>query len=96
MAVFHSNKVSNKIYTVEELLKEGELYILQRTGAGYEAALALKLLQKPKKALCLKGKHNPLSNHSESDFFQLFTEKGKPSTIEEKKICLETGAAPAA
>ncbi|MBW0529121.1 hypothetical protein O181_068836 [Austropuccinia psidii MF-1] len=74
-SVFHSIKVSAKIPTVEELFKEVELDILRRSGLEDEAALALKILQKPKKELFLKGKHNPLSNHSENDCFQLFPEK---------------------
>ncbi|MBW0500488.1 hypothetical protein O181_040203 [Austropuccinia psidii MF-1] len=74
-AVFHSIKVSAKIPTVEELFKEVELDILRQSGNEDQASLALQLRSEPKKDLCHKGKHNPLSNHSESECFQLFPEK---------------------
>ncbi|MBW0461309.1 hypothetical protein O181_001024 [Austropuccinia psidii MF-1] len=74
-AVFHSIKVFAKIPTVEELFKEVELDILRQSGTEDQASLALQLRLKPKKELCHKGKHNPLSNHSESKCFQLFPEK---------------------
>ncbi|MBW0540382.1 hypothetical protein O181_080097 [Austropuccinia psidii MF-1] len=74
-AVFHSIKVSAKIPTVEELFKEVKLDILRRSGTDDQTSLALQPRSKPKKELCHKGKHNPLSNHSKSDCFQLFPEK---------------------
>ncbi|MBW0593040.1 hypothetical protein O181_132755 [Austropuccinia psidii MF-1] len=39
--------------------------------------VALKVGNKPKKELYHKGKHNPLSNHSESECFQLYPEERK-------------------
>ncbi|MBW0539383.1 hypothetical protein O181_079098 [Austropuccinia psidii MF-1] len=74
-AVFHSIKVSAKIPTVEELFKEVKIDILRKSGTEDQTSLALQLHSKPKKELCHKGKHNPLSNHSKSDCFQLFPEK---------------------
>ncbi|MBW0477423.1 hypothetical protein O181_017138 [Austropuccinia psidii MF-1] len=50
--VFNSIKVSAKIPTVEELFNKVELDFLQRSGTEDEAALALKLLPKPKKEIC--------------------------------------------
>ncbi|MBW0535983.1 hypothetical protein O181_075698 [Austropuccinia psidii MF-1] len=74
-AIFHLIKVSAEIPTVEELFKEIELDILRRTGTEDQVSLALQLRPKTKKELCHKGKHNLLSNHSESECFQLFPEK---------------------
>ncbi|MBW0580093.1 hypothetical protein O181_119808 [Austropuccinia psidii MF-1] len=74
-AVFHSIKVSTKIPTVEEVFKEVELDMLQRTNTNEELSMALKATKKPKRHLCQKGKHNPLAPHSESCCFQLFPEK---------------------
>ncbi|MBW0478346.1 hypothetical protein O181_018061 [Austropuccinia psidii MF-1] len=74
-AVFHSIEVSAKIPIVEELFKEVELDKLRRSGIKDHASLALQLCSKPKKELCHKGKHNPLSNYLESKCFQLFPEK---------------------
>ncbi|MBW0475229.1 hypothetical protein O181_014944 [Austropuccinia psidii MF-1] len=68
-AASHSIKVSAKIPTVEELFKEVKLDILRRSGTKDKSSLALQLRSKPKKELCHKGKHNPLSNHSKSDCF---------------------------
>ncbi|MBW0489437.1 hypothetical protein O181_029152 [Austropuccinia psidii MF-1] len=68
-ATVHSIKGSAKIPTVEELFKEVELDILRQSGSEYITSLALQLHPKPKKKLCHKRKHNPLSNHSESDCF---------------------------
>ncbi|MBW0538526.1 hypothetical protein O181_078241 [Austropuccinia psidii MF-1] len=73
--VFHSIKVSTKIPTVEEVFKEVELDIIQRSGSEDDNNVALKVGAKEKKELCHKGKHNPLSNHSESECFQLHPEK---------------------
>ncbi|MBW0481431.1 hypothetical protein O181_021146 [Austropuccinia psidii MF-1] len=74
-AVFHSIKVSAKIPTVEELFKKVKLDILRKYRTEDQTSLALQLCSKPKKELCHKGNHNPLSNNSKSDCFQLFPEK---------------------
>ncbi|MBW0483573.1 hypothetical protein O181_023288 [Austropuccinia psidii MF-1] len=74
-SVFHSIKVSAKIPTVEGLFKEVKLDILRLSGTEDKTSLALQLCRKPKKELCDKGKQNPLSNHSKSNFFQLFPKK---------------------
>ncbi|MBW0463410.1 hypothetical protein O181_003125 [Austropuccinia psidii MF-1] len=74
-AVFHSIKVSTKIPTVEEVFKEVELDIIRRAEMEEDENFSLKVASKPKRQLCLKGKHNPLAPHPESECFQLFPEK---------------------
>ncbi|MBW0478649.1 hypothetical protein O181_018364 [Austropuccinia psidii MF-1] len=74
-AVFHPIKVSATIPTAEELFKEVKLGILRQSGTKDHSSLALQICSKPKKEICHKGKHNHLSNHSESKSFQLFPEK---------------------
>ncbi|MBW0465833.1 hypothetical protein O181_005548 [Austropuccinia psidii MF-1] len=74
-AVFHSIKVSTKIPTVEEVFKEVKLDIIQRSSSEEDDNVTLKVGTKTNKELCHKGKHNPLSNHSESECFQLHPEK---------------------
>ncbi|MBW0575048.1 hypothetical protein O181_114763 [Austropuccinia psidii MF-1] len=48
-AVFHSIKVSTQIPTVEEVLKEIELEIVQKTDTNKESNMALKATMKPKR-----------------------------------------------
>ncbi|MBW0543090.1 hypothetical protein O181_082805 [Austropuccinia psidii MF-1] len=83
--------VSTKIPTVEEVFKEVELDMLQRTNTDKELRMALKATTKPKRQLCQKGKHNPLAPHSEYDCFQLFPEKR--DTYHKQRINHETSSA---
>ncbi|MBW0544846.1 hypothetical protein O181_084561 [Austropuccinia psidii MF-1] len=72
---FSLNKSLSKITTIEELFKEVEIEILRRSGTEEQASPALQVHPNPKRELCHKGKHNPLSNYSECQYIQLFPEK---------------------
>ncbi|MBW0520994.1 hypothetical protein O181_060709 [Austropuccinia psidii MF-1] len=75
--VFHPIKVSAEMPTVEELFKEVKLEVLWQSGTKDQTSLALQLCFTPRKELCHKREQNPLSNHSESECFQLFPDKRK-------------------
>ncbi|MBW0561104.1 hypothetical protein O181_100819 [Austropuccinia psidii MF-1] len=73
--VFYSIKVSAKITTIEELSKEVKIDILRRSVTEDQVSPALQVHPNTKRELCHKGKHNPLSNHSQFQYIQLFPEK---------------------
>ncbi|MBW0499223.1 hypothetical protein O181_038938 [Austropuccinia psidii MF-1] len=75
--VFHSIKVSTQIPTVKEVFKEVELNIIQRSSSEEDDNVALKVGTETKKSICHRGKHNPLSNNSEIEYFKLYPESVK-------------------
>ncbi|MBW0484852.1 hypothetical protein O181_024567, partial [Austropuccinia psidii MF-1] len=79
------------IPTVEEVFREVQLNIVGPIDNEDESNLALKVLEKPKRKLCSKGKHNPLAPHLEQECFQLYPEK--PEAYHRRRKNREVGTA---